>query len=236
MSGKPLPNLRARFFFALLERRLAGEPVAYLRGTKEFFGRSFQVGPAVLVPRPETELLVETALAALPAGQAARVLDLGTGSGAIALTLALERPAWEIYASDASLSALAVAQANARRLGAERVRLLAADWWAPVACVKFFDMILSNPPYVAEGDSHLAALAHEPRLALAAADAGRAALTAIIAGAPRRLGRGGWLWVEHGWDQGAWCRQKLAEAGFGEIQTHRDTAGLDRVSGAKVSE
>ena len=223
-------------FAALLGRRLAGEPIAYLRGEKEFFGRSFAVNRAVLVPRPETELLVETALATLPAGQVARVLDLGTGSGAIAVSLALERPEWEVYASDVSPAALALAQYNARRLGAGKVRFWAGDWWSPVCGVKFFDMVLSNPPYVAEDDPHLGALVYEPRNALAASDRGRAELAAIIRGAAPHLARGGWLWLEHGWDQGGWCRQALLEAGLSEIQTRRDAAGLERASGGKVSE
>ena len=224
-------------FAALLTRRLAGEPVAYLRGKQEFFGRGFLVSPAVLIPRPETELLVETALATLPAGGAARVLDLGTGSGVLALTLALERPGWEIYASDASPAALAIAQLNARRLGTAQVRFWAGDWWQPVTVVKFFDMVLANPPYVAEGDSHLAALAHEPRTALVAPDAGRAALAAIIAGAPAYLAPRGWLWLEHGWEQGPWCREMLARAGLGSVTTRLDGAGLERISGGqKMSE
>ena len=223
-------------FAALLGRRLAGEPIAYLRGEKEFFGRSFVVNRAVLVPRPETELLVETALATLPAGQVARVLDLGTGSGAIAVTLALERPEWEIYASDISPAALALAQFNARRLGAGQVRFWVGDWWSPVHGVKFFDMVLSNPPYVAEGDPHLDALVYEPGSALTAPDQGRSELAAIIRGAAPHLASGGWLWLEHGWDQGGWCREALAEAGLSEIQTRRDAAGLERASGGKVSE
>ena len=224
-------------FASLLARRLAGEPVAYLRGEQEFFGRGFLVNPAVLVPRPETELLVEVALATLPVGGAARVLDLGTGSGALALTLALERPAWEIYASDASPAALATAQLNARRLGAAQVRFWAGDWWQAVARVKFFDMVLSNPPYVAEGDPHLAALAHEPREALVAPDAGRAALAAIIANVPAHLVPGGWLWLEHGWQQGPWVRKSLARKGLGNVTTRLDGAGLERVSGGqKMSE
>ena len=234
---EPVPSRMEAAFAALLARRLAGEPVAYLRGEQEFFGRAFQVGPVVLIPRPETELLVETALATLPAGGAACVLDLGTGSGALALTLALERPAWEIHASDASPAALATAQLNARRLGAARVRFWAGDWWQAVAGVKFFDMVLSNPPYVAEGDPHLAALTHEPRMALVAPDGGRAALAAIIAGASAHLAPGGWLWLEHGWEQGPWCRETLARAGLENIATCLDGAGLERVSGGqRVSE
>ncbi len=230
---EPVSSRAGTGFADLLGRRLAGEPVAYLRGEQEFFGRSFQVDSAVLIPRPETELLVETALAALPAGRAARVLDLGTGSGALALTLALERPGWEIHASDASAAALATARRNARRLGAARVRFWAGDWWQAVAGVKFFDMVLSNPPYVAEDDPHLAALAHEPRMALVAPDAGRAALAAIIAGAPAHLAPGGWLWLEHGWEQGLWCREMLVRAGFGRVSTRPDGAGLERISGGQ---
>lgn len=230
---EPVPAYAGASFAALLARRLAGEPVAYLKGEKEFFGRGFLVSPAVLIPRPETELLVETALQALPAGSAARVLDLGTGSGVLAVTLALERPRWEIYASDASPAALALAHLNARRLGASAVRFWAGDWWRPIAGVKFFDMILSNPPYVSEDDPHLDALVHEPRVALAAPNGGRAALDAISAGAASRLRPGGWLWLEHGWDQGAWCRERLALAGLRNIATRRDSAGLERVTGGQ---
>ena len=233
---EPVSPQASAGFAALLGRRLAGEPIAYLRGEKEFFGRSFVVNRAVLVPRPETELLVETALATLPAGQVARVLDLGTGSGAIAVTLALECPEWEVYATDLSPTALEVAQHNARRLGADRVRFAHGAWWKAVEDVKFFDMVLSNPPYVAEGDPHLGALAFEPSGALVAPDEGRADLASIIRGAPLRLANGGWLWLEHGCGQGAWCRQELLAAGLGNVQTKLDYAGLERVSGGqKVS-
>lgn len=208
-------------------RRMAGEPREYVWGEAEFYGLRLQVTPATLIPRPDTETLVDAALAALPATPQ-RVADLGTGSGAIALALAAERPAWDVHASDASPEALRVAQANgaALRLAVHWHR---GDWYAALPAGPW-DALLSNPPYVAPGDAHLAALAHEPRSALVAAQEGLADLRQLIAGAPARLRAGGWLLLEHGADQGAAVRALLAQAGFVGVETRRDYAGHERVS------
>lgn len=220
---------------ALVARRAGGEPVAYLLGEREFYGRPFQVSPAVLIPRPDTELLVEAALARLPADPAPRLLDLGTGSGCIALTLALECPRCQVWAVDRSVAALAVARANAQRLGAERVRFVESHWYGALAGATFhrcFDLIVANPPYVAADDPHLARgdLRFEPAGALAAGPQGLDDLERIIAGAPAHLAPGGWLLVEHGWDQGTACRGLFAAAGFAQVDTLRDLAGHERVS------
>ncbi len=220
----PVPAAAAEHFAALAARRRGGEPMAYLLGVQEFHGHRLRVTPDVLVPRPETELLVDTALELLAGRPGARVLDLGTGSGAIAIALALAQPQWTVLASDRSAAALRVAARNAAALGA-RVQLFAADWWQPVrGC---FDLIVSNPPYVAAGDAHLHALVHEPRAALTEEADGLAALRAIIGGAVRQLAKGGWLLVEHGYDQGAAVRELMSQAGF-EPRTLRDLAGLER--------
>ncbi|MEG1834154.1 MAG: peptide chain release factor N(5)-glutamine methyltransferase [Burkholderiaceae bacterium] len=216
-------------FLALAERRRDGVPLAYLLGRKEFFGRDFQVTPAVLVPRPETELLLELALARL-AGQAApRVLDLGTGSGCIAVTLALECPGAQVVALDVSAAALAVAQRNASELGAT-VEFRLGSWWAPIAAGETFDLIVSNPPYIARADEHMPALRHEPRLALTDDGDGLACLRALATGAAAHLSPGGWIGLEHGWDQGPATRELLQAGGLVEIGTVQDGAGLDRVS------
>jgi release factor glutamine methyltransferase len=227
-------------FGVLVERRAAGEPVAYLLGVREFYGRDFAVTPAVLIPRPETELLVETALAKVGAGKmakcAARILDLGTGSGCIAITLALENPAAQVTAVDASAAALAVAQDNAVRLAAN-VTCIESDWFDSLPAGRF-DLIVANPPYIAVGDPHLAEgdLRFEPTGALTDHADGLAALRRIIADAPRWLIPGGWLFFEHGYDQAAAAHELLAAAGFGAIEQHRDLAGIVRVSGARMSE
>jgi release factor glutamine methyltransferase len=240
-GDEPAPPEAARAFGALATRRAAGEPLAYLLGAREFRGRAFAVTPAVLVPRPETEGLVDAALARLPAAGAdafaPRILDLGTGSGAIAVTLALERPDATVVATDASPAALAVARANARALGAaDRVEFLAGDWWdaLPHGTARF-DVVVSNPPYVADDDPHLLdpALRHEPRSALASGPAGLDAIDAIVAGAAAHLVPGGWLLLEHGRDQGEAVRARLAAAGFDAVGTLPDLQGLDRVSLAR---
>jgi len=229
----PAEPVAAGAFAALAARRRAGEPLAYLLGEREFRGRRFAVSPAVLVPRPETEGLVEAALARLPAAAGARVLDLGTGSGAIAVSIALERPDASVTATDASADALAVARANAAALGAPSIDFRLGDWWAALtAADPPFDLVATNPPYVADADPHLLdpALRHEPRAALASGPAGLDAIEAIVAGAPARLGAGGWLLIEHGRDQGAAVRQRLAQRGFVGVATLPDLQGLDRVS------
>jgi release factor glutamine methyltransferase len=218
----------------LVARRSAGEPVAYLLGQREFFGRDFQVSPAVLIPRPETELLVEIACGKCAAMVAPRILDLGTGSGCLAVTLALEMPAAAVIAVDVSPAALAVARVNGRRLGAQ-VEFLESDWLAAVA--GRFHLIVSNPPYVAEGDPHLVQgdLRHEPAMALACGPDGLAAIRRIVAEAPEHLVPGGWLFLEHGYDQAPAVAALLADAGLGAIEQHRDLAGIVRVSGGRLT-
>jgi release factor glutamine methyltransferase len=217
-------------FLALIERRAAGEPVAYILGRKGFWTLELIVSPAVLVPRPETELLVERALA-LPTAADATVADLGTGSGAIALALASARPRWRLVATDLSAAALTVAGANARALGLERVALVQGDWLEGLGG-RHFDLLLSNPPYVAADDPALSQpeLLREPRLALVAADEGLAALRRIIAGAPARLRPGGWLLLEHGAGQAAAVAGALVARGFAQVRSHRDLAGRERMT------
>lgn len=222
-------------FDALLARRVAGEPVAYILGEREFFGLSFAVSPAVLIPRPETELLVELALDHRPENEPCRVLDLGTGSGAVAITIAKHRPLAEVVAVDQSAAALAVAQENAERLGAANVRFLQSDWYAALAG-QTFDLIVSNPPYIADADPHLGQgdLRFEPATALASGADGLVAIRTIVQGAPAHLREGGWLLFEHGYDQAAACRELLAQAGFHEVGSAADLAGIARVSFGQV--
>lgn len=236
-----LPAEQARRFASLCQRRAAGEPVAYLMGRKAFYGLELQVDERVLDPRDDTETLVDWALSLLPAQapfRPLRALDLGTGSGAIALALASQRPQADIWASDASADALAVAAANAQRL-ALRLNLRQGDWLRAVADAPAFDLIVSNPPYIAEGDAHLPALAHEPRLALTSGadglDAIRAIIHAIARAAPARphLRPGGWLLLEHGHNQAPAVRALLAAAGFARVQSRRDLADIERCSGGQ---
>ncbi len=212
-----------------LQRRLRGEPVAYITGHKDFFGLTLNVDARVLDPRPDTEILVEWALELLPAGQAARVLDLGTGSGAVALALQHQRPAACVTAVDASSDALAVASANALRLNLP-VKCVLSHWMDKVPGP--FELIVSNPPYVADGDPHLAALSHEPLSALTSGADGLDDIRQIIAQAPSRLAAGGWLLLEHGWDQAAPVQALLREAGFVQVQSRRDLGGHERCTGA----
>jgi release factor glutamine methyltransferase len=214
-------------FDALARERRDGVPLAYLLGEREFYGRRFRVTPAVLVPRPETELLVERALACLAGMERPRVLDLGTGSGCIAITLALERPDAEVVAVERSAEALAVACGNASALGAP-VCFMHGDWYAPVSGQ--FHCVVANPPYVAPGDPHLQALRHEPMGALVAQDDGLADLRRIVTGAPAVLHAGGWLAVEHGHDQAAAVRDLFAHAGFTGVSSARDLQGIERVT------
>jgi len=221
----------AESFFALVERRAAGEPLAYLTGRREFWSLDLAVTPAVLIPRPETELLVERALALGPPG-AACAADLGTGSGAIALALAHERPSWRIVATDVSAPALDVARANAAALGATGIEFLAGSWFGPLAGARF-DLLVSNPPYVAADDPALGdpALAFEPALALT--PPGRDALAALrllARGAAAHLLPGGWLLLEHGTSQGPEVRAELVVAGFAHVRSHRDLAGHERMT------
>lgn len=223
----------AERFQALCRRRLAGEPVAYLTGSKEFFGLELAVDSRVLVPRPETEILVEWALQALEGVREPRIVDLGTGSGAIALALASQRPDARVEAVDASAGALEVARDNARRLGLP-VRFGQGDWLD--GCGGVYDLVVGNPPYVREGDEHLAALGHEPLQALASGVDGLDDLRRIIDATPARLAPGGWLLLEHGWDQAQAVRALLHEAGLGEVETRKDLAGIDRCSGGRRPE
>jgi release factor glutamine methyltransferase len=224
-----LATADAEAFHAMLARRAAGEPLAYLLGEREFHGLGLRVTPAVLVPRPETEHLVEWALTLAPPG--ARVADLGTGSGAIALALKHARPDLDVTATDLSADALAVARANADRL-ALPLRLAAGPWWAPLAGERF-ELVVSNPPYIAGDDPHLAALTHEPEGALTPGGDGLDALREIVAGAATHVEPGGWLLLEHGHDQGPAVRALLQAAGWQQVQTRPDLAGLDRCSGAR---
>ncbi len=223
-------------FEATLNRRLEGEPVAYIFGEKEFYGLRFKVSRAVLIPRPETELLVELALARLPLNTPCRVLDLGTGSGAIALTLAKLRPLAEVVAVDVSADALHVAADNAAQLGVLNVRFIQSDWFSQLGTVGKFDAIVSNPPYIAVHDRHLSQgdLRFEPLHALASGQSGYDALDLIIQHAPDLLCSTGWLGLEHGYDQGAYVRAALSQAGFQAIMTQRDLAGVERATSGTV--
>jgi len=266
-SAQALSDAQSERFAALAARRSAGEPVAYIVGAREFFSLEFKVTPAVLIPRPETEALVEFALERILPDSVQRVLDLGTGSGCIAISIARHRPHARVVAVDSSTAALAVARENAARLlgdllktpsplmgegwdggaalpqhdnatlpldggGSSNVSFVLSDWFNALAGRKF-DLIVANPPYVAAGDPHLAQgdLRFEPPGALAAGADGLDCVRLIIASAPQYLSGGGWLALEHGYDQAARCRELLAEAGFSEVFSRADLAGLDRVSG-----
>lgn len=225
------PEAIARFR-DLQARRLAGEPMAYILGYKEFMGRDFRVSPGVLIPRPETELLVETALDYLQRCRAPRVLDLGTGAGAIAISIALNASGASIAATDVSMDALAVARQNAQALGA-RVEFLSGSWYDALVGHSGFDLIVSNPPYIAACDPHLAQgdLRFEPVQALTDGSDGLSALRTIVQGAGARLKPGAALFLEHGWDQAKAVRQLLQQAGFTQVASLQDLAGIERVSG-----
>ena len=225
-------------FASLVARRAGGEPVAYLVGHREFFGRKFAVSPAVLIPRPETELLVEIALASASAGDTAKTtmktLDLGTGSGCIAVTLALEMPQAQVTGVDAAEAALLVARKNAELHGA-KLHLLQSDWFAALGG-ECFDLIVANPPYIAAADPHLGAgdLRYEPSAALSGGSDGLESIRRIVAAAPAHLSHNGQLWLEHGYDQAEAVRELLAAAGLAGIEQHRDLAGIVRVSGGHL--
>jgi release factor glutamine methyltransferase len=217
-------------YVAECQRRAAGEPLAYIVGHKEFHGLDLQVDSRVLVPRPDTETLVDWAIEIAQTLDAPRVIDLGTGSGAIALAIKKDCPQVVVAATDASAAALDVALANARRFALD-VRFQQASWLDGVE--GRFDLIVSNPPYIAQNDEHLAALSHEPASALASGPDGLADIRQIVADAPARLAPGGWLLLEHGWDQAPRVRELLQAAGFGYVASRRDLAGIERCSGGK---
>jgi release factor glutamine methyltransferase len=222
-------------FRDLVARRAHGEPVAYLIGTRGFHALALRVTPDVLIPRPETELLVDCALQRIPEDVECAVADLGTGSGAVALAIAKARPRAKLVATDASNSALEVAHVNAARLAVGNVNFFQGDWCVPLGDARF-DVIVSNPPYVAEGDPHLheGDLRFEPAAALASGDDGLDAIRIIIRDARAHLHEGGWLMFEHGFDQGADVRDLLLNHGYAEVFTRQDLEGRERVSGGRT--
>ena len=224
----------AAVFRELVQRRRAGEPVAYLVGMREFFGLDFRITPDVLIPRADTETLVETALEKLKQHARHDVLDLGTGSGCVAITIAHERSAARVTAGDVSAAALNVARENAVAIGAD-VEFVQGTWFEGLAGRRF-DLIVANPPYVATDDPHLQQgdLRFEPATALASGKDGLNDIRIIVAGAPAYLRAGGWLLFEHGYDQADVCRDLLLDAGFGEIISRADIAGLPRVAGGRL--
>ncbi len=230
VSGEPLAR-----YLALAARRAAGEPVPYLTGAREFFSLEFKVTPAVLIPRPETELLVELALERIPQDASCRVLDLGSGSGCIAISIARHRPQARVTATDRARDALDIAAENARALGVTNIGFEQGDWFAAIGSARF-DVIVSNPPYIAEGDPHLARgdVRFEPVAALTAGADGLACIRDIVGGAGAHLAAGGWLLFEHGWDQAEPCRALLQAAGFSAIRSWQDVAGIERVSGGTM--
>jgi len=224
---------QAARYVGLIERRAAGEPLAYILGVKEFWSLSLKVGPGVLVPRPETEILVERALA-LRGESSGQVADLGTGSGAIALALAVERPHWRLVATDISGDALSTAKANAAALNLPQVEFVLGHWLEPLRG-QAFDLIVCNPPYVADDDPAMQdpALIYEPRLALTPGADAYSCLREIIRAAPEHLERDGWLLLEHGADQAAQLTRELVGRGFRSVRSHRDLAGHERVTEAQ---
>jgi release factor glutamine methyltransferase len=233
-SDRALTNDEAQRYAALVQRRLDGEPIAYIVGQREFFGLPFEVDGAVLIPRPDTELLVELAIERLPIQ--GRLLDMGTGSGAIAVAIAHTRRDADVTALDVSPAALDVARRNAA-VNQAKVAFMQSDWYAALDGLPPFDVIASNPPYIASGDRHLSEgdLRYEPVGALTDHADGLSALRIIIAGAPQRLKPQGWLLMEHGYDQADAVRALLADAGYVEVQSWRDLAGIERVSGGRLA-
>jgi release factor glutamine methyltransferase len=229
----PIEAQTLEAFDADCRRRADGVPVAYLTGRREFMGLDLAVDPRVLVPRPETETLAQWAIERLRAaspGHRPRVIDLGTGSGALALAIAAACPHAEVTATDCSAAALVLAQANAQRLGLD-VRFAEGDWWSAAGPGRF-DLAVANPPYIAEGDPHLAALRHEPSRALVAGAAGLDSLARIIEAAPRHLS--GWLLLEHGWNQADDVKRLMSQAGFREVETRADLNRLPRCAGGRT--
>jgi release factor glutamine methyltransferase len=232
-AERALTDAEAAALDGLVARRLHGEPIAYIVGKREFFGLDFAVSDAVLIPRPDTELIVELALERLQQGE--RLLDMGTGSGAIAVSIAHTRPDAHVTALDVSEAALDVARRNAQHNGAT-VRFLRSDWFAALDAAERFAVIASNPPYIAAGDAHLSRgdLRFEPAGALTDHADGLSALRTIVDGAPAYLHAGGWLLLEHGYDQADAVRALLGARGFTHVQSWRDLAGIERVSGARL--
>ncbi|UOV00898.1 peptide chain release factor N(5)-glutamine methyltransferase [Pseudoxanthomonas mexicana] len=232
-----LTDAETAAFDALLTRRIAGEPLAYLTGHRGFWTLDLQVSPATLIPRPETERLVELALERLSADTPWRVADLGTGTGAIALSLASERPQARVIATDLSADALAIARMNAVANGIAHVEFRHGSWWTPLRGERFH-LIVSNPPYIADGDAHLTRgdLRFEPTTALASGTDGLDAIRELIGGAPGFLVPDGWLLLEHGWDQGAAIRALMTAAGFVDVATERDLEQRDRVTLGRLRE
>ncbi|CAH2782768.1 MAG: Peptide chain release factor N(5)-glutamine methyltransferase (EC [uncultured Paraburkholderia sp.] len=240
-SDEALEIAAVERYRALESRRVAGEPVTQLVGAREFFGLEFEVTPDVLIPRPETELLVETALNAMDSLSQPCVLDLGTGTGAIAVAIASTRADARVWAVDRSAEALAVATRNAARLLDTKrpggtVSLTQGDWYGSLAADLRFEVIVSNPPYIADGDPHLAEgdLRYEPRGALTDEADGLSAIRKIISGAPARLEAPGVLWIEHGYDQAEAVRALLTGSGFADVRSERDLAGIERISGGRL--
>ena len=229
-GGQTIEVQHSGRFLECLERRASGEPIAYITGTREFWSLPLKITSDVLVPRSETELLVETVLSMIPSGVNWRVADLGTGSGAIALALAHERPDCEVHATDISGPALTLARENAERLNLSRVQFHRGSWFESLT--GRFHVIVSNPPYIARMDPHmqLGDCRFEPEIALSPGDDGLSAIRAIVTGARDSLKRNGVLAFEHGYDQGEWGRKLLNEAGFADVKTVKDLAGLDRVT------
>lgn len=224
-------------FQALIDRRVSGEPIAYLTGTREFYGRPFKVSPAVLIPRPDTEVLVEFALARIAHTASPRILDLGTGSGILAVTLALERPDAAVTATDISLPALAAAKANAAALGAT-VSFLAGDWWQAIDHAdRRFDLVVCNPPYIAAADPHLLSgdLRFEPRSALSAGPRGDDAIRQVLDPGPSWLSETGWLALEHGFEQAAFVRDLMKQRGFQQVGTEVDLELRERVTAGRAA-
>jgi len=225
-----LPHTRVRAFDGLLQSRLSGTPIAYLTGQREFWSLPLEVTPDTLIPRPETELLVETALELIPKNEACRVADLGTGSGAVALAIASERPDAKIIATDISKSALAIARKNAASLEIQNIEFIRSDWFESVNGQ--FQLVVSNPPYIASGDEHLQKgdVRFEPRLALAAGRDGLDSIRTIISTCLQALCSEGYVLLEHGYNQAAAVRKLLSNAGLGDVKTLKDLELRDRIT------
>jgi release factor glutamine methyltransferase len=228
---KQLDTQQAEAFWSAVTKRQHGQPIAYITGSREFWSREFQVSPAVLIPRPDTELLIEQALQLIPVNQPYSVIDLGTGSGIIAITLAAERPLTSVVATDISTAALAIAQRNATQHGVERIQFYLSDWFSQVPA-GLFDLVISNPPYIAEGDPHLqdGDLRFEPYNALVAAEQGLKDIQTLADQARKYLQVGGHLLIEHGYNQQDAVQKRFTACHYQHIQTYNDLAGLARVT------